>query len=375
MRTPAAVLNLMMAAAALGAEKPALLPRDAEIAMALSAAPEHLRAGAAVYVLGPRGYLLARAGGNGFTCIVHRDHPLNRKPTCWDREGSQTIVPAVLFEGELLMQGKPVAEIKAALREGFASGRFVSPRRPGIAYMLGENRNYNPRTGTVEVFPPHVMFYAPYLTDADIGSKGGDDGLPFIAYQGPHGYMIGMLPAARTSTEKSAPEQDRQRLAAHLEMTAQWLADEVSGLSAAQLRFRPSPGSWSVLETVEHLTIAEPVYWRRMQTAQERPADWKPEVTDADILWAGIDRTQRAKTEADQEPAGGLTDVQAGVGAIEMLNRVLVEYARAAGDLRRVYLEKEGCDGYQWLLGISTHREGHIGQIREIKRAAGFPRQ
>jgi hypothetical protein len=170
---------------------PELLSRDAEITLALNAAPAHLRDAATVYVLESKGYVVARKGSNGFTCLVHRDHPLNQKPTCWDREGSETIVPAVLREGELLMQGKPVPEIRADVRRGFESGKFIAPRRPGIAYMLSVNRNYNPGTGKVDIFPPHVMFYAPNLTDADIGSTGDpSNGLPFIAYQGPHGYMI-----------------------------------------------------------------------------------------------------------------------------------------------------------------------------------------
>ena len=163
--------------------------------MALAAAPEHLRAGAAVYVLEANGFVKVRDSQNGFSCIVNRDHPLNRKPTCYDAEGSATILPKVLQVGTWLMEGRTVSEIDRLVREGFETGRFVAPRRPGIAYMLsGDIRNYNPRTKEVESFPPHVMFYAPNLTNEDIGSKGGADGLPFVAYQGPHGFMIMMAP-------------------------------------------------------------------------------------------------------------------------------------------------------------------------------------
>jgi mannose-6-phosphate isomerase-like protein (cupin superfamily) len=180
----------------LSAEIPELLPRDKEVELALSAAPAHLRAAATVYVLERDGYTIARKGGNGFTCLVHRDHPMNQKPTCGDRAGSETIVPAVLREGELLMQGKTVPEVQAEIQRGFDSGKFIAPRHPGVAYMLSNsNRLYNPQSKKVGIFPPHVMFYAPNLTDADIGSKGdGVDGLPFIAYQGPHGYMITLVP-------------------------------------------------------------------------------------------------------------------------------------------------------------------------------------
>jgi len=176
---------------------PELLPREQEIALALSAAPERLRAGAAVWVLDKNGFVKVRDGRNGFGCIVNRDHPLNRKPTCYDAEGVATILPKVLRVGELLMQGVSMAEIKADIDEGFRTGKFVSPRRPGVAYMLsGDIRRFDASSGTVVSFPPHVMFYAPNLTDEDIGSTGdGSGGLPFIAYQGPQGFMI-MLPSS-----------------------------------------------------------------------------------------------------------------------------------------------------------------------------------
>jgi hypothetical protein len=174
---------------------PQLLPREKEIALALSAAPEHLRKGAGVYVLERSGFVKVRDSANGFTCIVNRDHPLNQKPVCFDAEGTATILPKILRVGELLVQGKPMSEIDREIEEGFMSGKYISPRRAGVAYMLsGDIRNFNPGTGKVESFPPHVMFYAPNLTNADLGTTpealAKDPSLPFVAYQGPHGFII-----------------------------------------------------------------------------------------------------------------------------------------------------------------------------------------
>jgi hypothetical protein len=174
---------------------PELLSREKEVALALSAAPEHLRQGAAVYALERNGFVKVRDGSNGFTCIVNRDHPLNQKPVCFDAEGTATILPKILRVGELLMQGKPMSEIDAEIAEGFRTGKYISPRRPGVAYMFsGDIRNFNPRTRKVESFPPHVMFYAPNLTNADLGitpeALAKDPSLPFVAYQGPHGFII-----------------------------------------------------------------------------------------------------------------------------------------------------------------------------------------
>jgi hypothetical protein len=50
-----------------------VLPRAAQERLALSAAPEHLRAGATVYVFGKTGFEQTRGGTNGFTCLVNRD--------------------------------------------------------------------------------------------------------------------------------------------------------------------------------------------------------------------------------------------------------------------------------------------------------------
>src|SRR5215469_1106020 len=174
---------------------PELLPREKEIELALSAAPEHLRKGAGVYVLERNGFVKIRESTNGFTCIVNRDHPLSQKPVCFDAEGTATILPKILRVGELLMRGRSMSDIDAEIAEGFRIGKYVSPRRAGVAYMLsGDIRNFNPRTGKVESFPPHVMFYAPNLTNADLGmtpeALAKDHSLPFVAYQGPHGFII-----------------------------------------------------------------------------------------------------------------------------------------------------------------------------------------
>src|SRR5215472_9249991 len=174
---------------------PELLPQEKEIALALSAAPEHLRNNAGVYVLKRNGFVKVRDSTNGFTCIVNRDHPLNQKPVCFDAEGTATILPKILRVGELLMQGKTMSEINGDIAKGFRTGKYISPRRAGVAYMLsGDIRNFNPRTGKVESFPPHIRFYAPNLTNADLGTTAEalakDPSLPFIAYQGPHGFII-----------------------------------------------------------------------------------------------------------------------------------------------------------------------------------------
>ena len=183
-----------------------LLLRDREIALAESAAPPAVAKNATVYVLEEKGYTKVRDGSNGFTCLVERDLPLNIEPICYDEEGSATLVHAVLRKAELRRQGKSEDEVKADIGEGYASGRFRAPRRSGMAYMLSpDTRVSNPSTGATRTLPPHLMFYAPYMKNSDIGIDQPDHTgrLPFIVQDGqPDAFIIVRVrDAVPTATE------------------------------------------------------------------------------------------------------------------------------------------------------------------------------
>ncbi len=167
----------------------ALLPVQDEIELALGAAPAHLRADATVYTFGPNGYAQTRQGNNGFTCLVNRDGQQSGettlRPTCWDREGTASIVPVMLRVGALLAQGTTADEIKRDIDLGFTEGRLRSPSKTGIAYMLLGDIDYAIKTKAITtLFPPHYMVYAPGVSNADIGlnkeAASKHNALPFV---------------------------------------------------------------------------------------------------------------------------------------------------------------------------------------------------
>ena len=174
---------------------PPLMPHDREIEIALSAGPEHIRKDAAVYVLKRGGYVKAREGTNGFTCLVLREGTEGTAPICYDAEGAQTTLLANLKRAELLEQGKSDEEVEREIEEGYRTGMFLAPRKPGIAYMLStENHLHNPRTGKTFHYPPHVMLYAPYFKNSDIGASPEHRGSlthPWILHEGkPDAYIM-----------------------------------------------------------------------------------------------------------------------------------------------------------------------------------------
>ena len=177
------------------APKPAYdfaLPRDAKIKLAESAAPPEVSAKAAVYVLEHSGYVKVRDGSNGFSCFVDRQTPLSSEPTCFDAEGSATTLPTRLFAEEERSKGKSEAQIKAELDKGYKNGKFKAPSKPGIAYMMSDSIYlFIPEKNTIVHAPPHLMFYAPYATDKDIGSPPGTANMPRVLRAGqPDTYMV-----------------------------------------------------------------------------------------------------------------------------------------------------------------------------------------
>jgi hypothetical protein len=189
--------------------------------------------------------------------------------------------------------------------------------------------------------------------------------------------VMAALLLAVSSSPHAAPLTglERQRLIAHLDMTERWLADEVSRLSPAQLAFRPATDAWSIMQVVDHLVVVGPIYWQDLQNAVQAPAGRAiTSGTDEDILWYGIDRTNRETAIPSEVPKGKLRDVGEGLDAIRKQHAQLREYIRTTSDdLRDRVVERQRSDAYQWALLISTHEQRHVLQIREIKADPKFP--
>ena len=177
------------------------LARDLEIRLAVDALPMHLRDKAGVWVLSDTGYVKVKDASNPFTCIVSRRGG-NFYPVCFDEEGAHTILPAFMDDAALRLKGASDEDTERQIAEGFASGKYRPPSKPGIAYMLSP-ATYLLMNGKLTRSVAHVMFYAPYLTDADIGGVMGKS--PFVDRPGPHGMII--VPAGQKERETAITQE------------------------------------------------------------------------------------------------------------------------------------------------------------------------
>ncbi len=161
-----------------------LLDEAAEVALARSAAPERIAADAAVLVLHADGYREARAGRNGFTCLVerswsspigmHRDffNPRLRAPICYNQEAGRTILRDYLMRTDLALGGATIAEIQRTVASAIGTGELRPPVGVAMSFMLSPDQLLGTEAGR---FVPHVMFYIPYATNGALGHDPGAD--------------------------------------------------------------------------------------------------------------------------------------------------------------------------------------------------------
>jgi hypothetical protein len=156
------------------------MPARLETQFALSAVPPALRDRASVYLLDPKkGYYLSKQGTSGLTCIVQRtDWEMADFrndiyfPLCYDAAGTKTYLKTIMDAAALRAQGMSPAALKAEIEKRYEDKTYKIPEKAGLSYMVGPlMRTAGPPDMKVHTMAmPHLMFYAPYVTNEDIGA-------------------------------------------------------------------------------------------------------------------------------------------------------------------------------------------------------------
>jgi hypothetical protein len=237
--TIAMLLILLMPAAGWAQSTPSLdkMPADLETELALSSLPNHLRQGATVYLLDPaKGYYIGKQGSNGFVCLVGRtdwEWADFRKdiftPIGFNAEGGKTMGIVYRDVAAMRATGKFSArQVRDTVIARFRSRRYVAPAHEGISFMLAPiMRIYtgNPGDNTVKTMSmPHYMFYAPYVSESEIGIDNKSPNGPWLANagntvmgagNGPHGFIVMPAGEAQTATIRNEGKALLQRLAVY----------------------------------------------------------------------------------------------------------------------------------------------------------------
>jgi hypothetical protein len=160
-----------------------LMDRDAEIALARSAAPDSISRDAKVVVLTAHGYETAAEGKNGFVCAVERAwmnlfdnsqfwNPKLRGAICFNPPAARSVLPITYLRTEMVLAGLPKEKMIERTKEAYAQKK-LPPLEPGsMSYMMGKQSflNDSPITDDGAHNLAHLMFYTPLMEAAVWGA-------------------------------------------------------------------------------------------------------------------------------------------------------------------------------------------------------------
>jgi hypothetical protein len=193
-----------------------LMPdRDAEIALARSAAPDSIARDADVLVLGRHGFETAVKGKNGFVCIVGRGwtsaadpdfwNPKVRVPMCVNAAAAHSYLLRLTKETEWGLAGRTPAQMNEAIAAALAKNE-LPPMEPGAMCYMMSKQGYG--GDTAPHWPSHLMFF---YTDTDPTIWGANQpGSPIIAVADPMEHLTQFVIATQRwsdgTEDRSIPE-------------------------------------------------------------------------------------------------------------------------------------------------------------------------
>jgi hypothetical protein len=156
-----------------------LMDRNAEIAMARTAAPDDISRDAAVLVLGRHGYETAVEGKNGWVCMVERGwmapfdspefwNPKVRGANCLNPPAARFVLPLVYKRTEMHLAGHSKVEVITAIKAGLDKKELPALEPGTVCYMMSKSSYL---TDNGDHNGPHLMFYEPVKDDATWGAN------------------------------------------------------------------------------------------------------------------------------------------------------------------------------------------------------------
>jgi hypothetical protein len=152
--------------------------REAEIALARSAAPPSISRDATVLVMTRHGYETASTGKNGFVCVVERswmagfDDPgfwnsKVRGPICYNPPAVRSILPITLKRTSLVLAGHSKAEIAGGMKTAVDKKELPALEPGAMCYMMSRDQRLGDGSGP---WAPHLMFFTPQMDGAAWGA-------------------------------------------------------------------------------------------------------------------------------------------------------------------------------------------------------------
>lgn len=171
-----------------------MMQREAEIALAKSAAPASISDHATIKVFTSTGYDVARESDNGFVCFVMRGFtgaptftpapvrmisydPKTLAPICLDPHAAKTVLPYYELRTKLGIEGKTPDQIAEAVQDAYSKGEIPKRDEVSFGYMWSADQVLGPGGH----WHPHIMVYAPNYANPMLGPNEMGGHLPVVS--------------------------------------------------------------------------------------------------------------------------------------------------------------------------------------------------
>jgi hypothetical protein len=194
-----------------------MMPQEAEIALARSAAPDSVSERATIKVFSASGFKVAVEGNNGFVCMVLRGWAAPtfnlaefrdfvyvsdlRAPICFDPVSARTMLAYYEFRHKLGLEGKGPDEITKGVESAYAKGELPKIEA-SMAYMFSADMYLGPHLGHGLIFP-HLMLFLPYYDNAMLGGNARRSGSPFMSDDSGTPFAVAVVPVDKALATKA----------------------------------------------------------------------------------------------------------------------------------------------------------------------------
>ena len=199
--------------------------------------------------------------------------------------------------------------------------------------------------------------------------------------------LVLIIACSAFAADKTAatPKYDAKFAERYLKDTQKDFLDSFKGLSEAQLKFKPAPDRWSVMEVAEHVTKAEELF-NGMITDKIMKSPAEPDKAasvagkEAGIMEKIPDRSVKAKAPEELQPTGKWASSEALAKEFKETRAKNIAYIKANYDeMRKHFMDGPpplgSFDAYQWMLFMGAHSKRHTAQIEEVKADPNFPKK
>jgi len=174
------------------------------------------------------------------------------------------------------------------------------------------------------------------------------------------------------------PDAEKREILDALKTGRDALREALAGVDEQVAARKPGPGSWSILECVEHLAVSEQFLVSKLTSAKRSDSSHENRRREAIIAERGLDRTRPVESPEEGPPGNRFRSLREALSVFDSVRAETVAFVEgSSGDLRFRITDHPLIPGpvncYEMLLILAVHPARHAKQIADIRALLTAP--